>query len=1648
MALFVYVTKQCQQDATKHQLKSELQELVARIEQQQALWSLDAFLHPFWVKKRLGNRHTRLICRIESHTVGGEVHDVLVMMSIMQRGSREYEDLFVNIAQKGEALYQRTVVREDILSHLSLRLTAQDVPHKPSLSIDETGLLYGVRNQHQHTEHQFQQEMVYDSWTWVEHSPTHLDQQDLQQIALQLRQIIDHQADEGVHELGVFGHYRARLWHSGHRRFAYLTLESVDTQVIPHDRQVSIDELDGLAQQDDLEALQHKLCQGARRAYPFITLADEQAWLHIQADQTANLALSPEEAAILATTQQQDRPFPLFINGRAGSGKSTVLQYLFADYLHHQMTTPNLVPLAYFSCNRSLVDRAAKTMINVLQHSCRYQQHLSEHLSAQVAASCYEFRQYLMSLLSSEARGLFDPTLRMSYGRFRQLWQAKFGKMPEKNRYSASLCWHVIRCYIKGRQADAWLDPEEYRELHENDRQLDPQIFNHIEKKVWKDWYEPLCRERQYWDDQDLARYVLQNNLIKPTFGAIFCDESQDFTRIELQIILRLSVFSDRQLQPHEIQRVPLVFAGDQFQTLNPTGFRWEAVKAQVMEQFVFALDPAKHSSTAEMNYRELSFNFRSSHRIADFSNIVHGLRARLLAESRLKPQQSWYCNPHSREVVFVNQQDELLFQQLQQQRDVVVVLPCNDGQEAEYIAADPVLQAWLKPQHHGITQTPCISVISAKGLEFERVVMYGFAQDRPSSLLNMTPQKGASDQLINTEYYLNKLYVAVTRARSQLVIVDGAQDYHTFWQHFANAGQPPFGLANLERDDQPWLPFLGTIRAAQLDDLTPDADDIRNMQMNAEQFAMQGRELEDSQLLLQAANLYEQLGLWPLQRHCLADAYAIQGNYQQAAELFEDIERWSDAYRNYWRAACWDGVLRIVNTQQVCGQEPEALVVRLLCREQRSLPLYIEVLQKLQTIAPNLADYSADRQAWQQAFLQLIPQIPIEDQPSRWAQLLPCLQWLHQISWLASTVPASVLAQVAYQAQDLVLACQYWDDAQRVEKLPPPHPQYAQAIIQTRHFPDNAQALIDLKRHEVLYRELTAYQDAPRLPTVLWSNMLKMLRPQHAQHEQLVQYYLSRSTHLELLDQLIQEIGLVRTNSTWFRQAKKVRLFRAVQQLQWPVVFEGLKALTGQQLTLNQLRRLMINSQKQKQHKSIKLEESQLLTLQALSISEALQMQGTDRHDSDEMTKLLKMLKQLFASIEKRTTKERHKSSQKETVVWHVDSESALVLGAVLERCAHFNEMLTFYEQLESVEQHAEYAKQRWLLCKYRQAANFERMQDDYLRKADQFVDVLRKEEYLQRAQDSAKRAQDAYQRADECRALCKISQEHINALPEYPVLFDADQVCLQLLGLNQPVSLWLDVPDTLAHPNVSDPNSDTLIDVDVAVVPAHDESPTVVLVADTPETVEAATEHAYPDETETVDTATTTCVPDVASEMIKDDQVLAVADLLLTDIQAVSVTADDVEQCDIPLVSDTTPPVVADEAIANDTTPLRLEVAAIEVEPIVTQAATAQPDAEMVSILPTAALLPRTELTLMDYRLLLVRQTRRLNIEHLLTGEQVSIRIDQQLAQGDWSLQAQPSGDEYALVGTPWLLQFEPASHRCRVLWPAYGIDLGLQY
>ena len=36
------------------------------------------------------------------------------------------------------------------------------------------------------------------------------------------------------------------------------------------------------------------------------------------------------------------------------------------------------------------------------------------------------------------------------------------------------------------------------------------ELFELIYQKVWLGWYQPLCKQHQYWDDQDLVRELLQ----------------------------------------------------------------------------------------------------------------------------------------------------------------------------------------------------------------------------------------------------------------------------------------------------------------------------------------------------------------------------------------------------------------------------------------------------------------------------------------------------------------------------------------------------------------------------------------------------------------------------------------------------------------------------------------------------------------------------------------------------------------------------------------------------------------------------------------------------------------------------------------------------------------------------------------------------------------------------------------------------------------------------------------------------------------------------------------------------------------------------------------------------------------------------------
>lgn len=1702
MTFFVYISDACAVDAQQFGVTDHLAELALTIERDQAFWQLEAFEYPFWVKKRLGNRHTRLICRLESHHVGATLHHVLVCLRILQRGGREYEQLFTNIKKYGEDLY-RQIDPAKVVAVLQQRCQDDHLTALPVPSTEENQFIYAVRSQYQHTELHHQRDMMYDSWSWVEQSATRFEESMLHEIADRLQQQLPElataaQADDQsvlAYTLGEYVGYRVLLLWFAQHQLSYLTLEAINPQDnLPlSERHWSVEQLRAAADTASFEQFQQQISRTARRVYPQLVGWNAHDWLTLQHDQVANLALSPEEAEILNVTQQQERPFPLFINGRAGSGKSTILQCLFADYLHYALQNNTQSHPIYFSCNQQLADRAAEMVWQIVQHSCRYTDH---HVAAigslnlhQMRQYCVEFRQFLYQQLSEAQRQRFAVGRLIEYGRFRQLWDDKFSRLRDaQQRYPASLCWHVIRCYIKGSDAGDYLEPEDYAELGQDLRHVPQELFELIYQKVWLGWYQPLCKQHQYWDDQDLVRELLQTERLQPQFPAIFCDESQDFTRLELQAILRLNLFSGRSIETHNIQRIPLVFAGDQFQTLNPTGFRWESVKAQVVEQFIFALDPAHQTRLSEISYRELTYNFRCSHAIAYFSNIIHGLRAKLFGLKQLQPQRSWHSHDGCRDVVFVDMDDPSLYLSLASQYDLVFVVPCVDGAELDYIRADPVLSVLIQIREQGGTSIPVLSVNRAKGLEFSRVVMYGFAQDCPKELQLDQNHTWSDGQKIHVEYYLNRLYVAATRARSQLLLLDRATDYQDFWSAFAHPLDAPLQLDQLQTEQADWVTHLGTLRRAELDDLTPDADQIRTMQKNAEQMQQQGWEQRDAYFLQQAANLYQQLGIGyeSKQQQCLAQVDYLEQRFADAAVRFLQVEQPLWAFESYWRAQDWAQAYQMLQQQSLATTvRAEREFLALSQRDHVSPQAYINAahalvlhLQSAQQAATTLlAEDLPNQTAWQQVVMHVLERLPMDAAGAIWREVYQVSQALNQQANFAGQIAPSYLAEFAYLADQMADACQHWEAARAELKIQPPTPRYEHAIIASRAFPDNLDALLKLQEYPQLYQAMLTHADPNTLNSKVWSSVVDALQ-QHdpVKLKQVLGQQLPLLTDMPLFDLLSTKLQALPMLNTLSKQIHKLKLLRACTEGHWAMVQAALDQLlpTHQQLRspsdLQTLLNLPNPNKKQQKQLQFNPDPKLVLILQGLARSEPYSKMVIDDHLSNTAQGIMDTLKAMFQqTIPNPYPPVRRQAYAKHIKVWRTQFEQVRLLGSVLERSNNFIEALSFYEQLEKTD--PEYAQQRWLACKLRQAEHSYRMRDDFLRKADDAVDHQKKQDYERRALEVEQRAEQHMKSAREQRK--KLNFAAHDSLPEYPEMTTLSSLIQDVLNIQPTLPKPVTHAVTNAVTSADQLTADAVEAVTLAAsahlmpdpsiteasVDASVQTEGVDVLANTDVKTESEAEVQAVDQTAITQTPTpdlsiiqTNTAADIDESVDAEPVDIAtqtpnvvVADLVTTTDMEVSapvalvdsmVEAEAVPEADGQTVTATATKTATTHALIPDVmftdtaadtdvlvqpTPAAQDMVLVatsgtpriskQYEPTSSTApedtAIPAPTSTALPKLHQPAKLPKTELVWGDYRLTFMRVQQRLNIEHQLTGEFCSVFVQQARVSGDWALQ-----------------------------------------
>lgn len=1042
MSLFVYVTDECRKDIQKYSLGADVDRFTQRLLQAQQTNLFDPFPPPYLKKRFL--RQIRLIA---SQQRFGE-HLVVIFLRLLVRGDDEYKDGFLKDPKTYGAKHLASLYDiERIEDWLEEQIKVAPSPDKPEPTDDERRYLWDVLGRQVMSGSEV---FVCESEDWVKS----ISDKRLRRKLVLLADPILVASEKGTeqedcvisipnrNDLRVIGRYfpeHAKLF------LAALLLDpSEESERAVRKR------YEPLLAAPYTEVTDQLILQYSMRAYPHELLLDENLWIDVELDEASNLALSPEETAILESVHNFSNSdtsvgFPLFINGRAGSGKSTILQYLFADYLRLYLELQPISSLKYpiyFAYSNDLLQRSWRVVSSLL--NCGYEylmrheggsQFIDPDKQKDVLEKCFrDFHTFLYSQLAPEAKsGGFSRSAYVDYTRFRLLWQEKFGRDPKAIKsYGADICWHVIRSYIKGLSVDGYLDPEEYDEQPDGERTVSTETFKVIYDRVWENWYKPLCEDGRCWDDQDLARKLLDDDIIRAEYPAIFCDEAQDFTRLELEVLFRLSLFSERRLTAHELNRVPFAFAGDPFQTLNPTGFRWDAIKSAFVLKFVSSLNPTAMSGITDLNYQELSFNYRSTKNVVRLCNGIQALRSVLFDIPNLKPQTNWHYEHSSPMPVWFPIGTNETLDALKQEADLTIILPCQEGEEIKFVEQDEFLSSAVQRDDTGVPRN-VLSATRAKGLEFKRVALYGFGENSfPDLLKPIFDEKNSADppeKALPREYFVNKLYVAASRPKRQLVVIDTANGMNALWRFATDTDVQEAVISKLRHERDLWRDNIGMLQAGEAQSWSSDRDDLTDI---AVRYEHEGQVSKDPYLLRQASLLYQNTNDRFKAKQCLAFALLYEQKYGRAGDTFVECNDIESALSAYWEGSEHKSIIGL-------GENPTA--AHILSRIEYRVCEFLTTknvsaesgLNLLKLIEDRMAgetylDRALSSQAWSGAIESILDQLlrtkRIEGSGSTWQEIAESAERLLNKGFRLSR---SIIGMLFYRAEQWKRAISYW---------------------------------------------------------------------------------------------------------------------------------------------------------------------------------------------------------------------------------------------------------------------------------------------------------------------------------------------------------------------------------------------------------------------------------------------------------------------------------------------------------------------------------------------------------------------------------------------------------------------------------------------
>ena len=1075
MKFFAAFTDECFKDANRLSLISELENIVNKVEHNQTAKFFEKYKSPAVVKRAGGYRF------IGYEKIFGEIV-FIVLLKILVKGKQEYDKFC-----EDSDLYCKRLLPDD-------QWFLNKINEKEKLNIREKASLNEIEEKYLFTPITDDFEgsiLIYESYKFIQD----IKKSDYKtQVAEIIRNLIEDKTSLSDTK-------------KSHSSYSHLVLYF---KFFPNLGLIFLYQIVNTSSNDNFNKDEfEKICENVNdkesilkysyRSYPEYVLYDNDIWLDIQNEAEGNLALSTEESqifdSIIHNKNKSDEPlFPLFINGRAGSGKSTLLYYTFAHILLNHIIQPEKLkkPPLFFTYSAKLLETASNSIKKILKTNVKIRTQLSReqinsvdnYLDSSVYKNSFKtFRDFQQQLLTPAQKEYFNENNYYRFSNFKEDWNKYCRANPSKfvRGITSEFAWYVIRTFIKGMRSakDEFLEPEEYLNLPRELKTIEKDTYKKIYESVFIGWYKTYLEENNYWDDQDLTKNVLQNiDNLNLEYPAIFCDEAQDFSNIELELISELSLFSKRKIAFRDVKRIPLAFAGDPLQTINPTGFKWETIKANFYEK---VQNDFGRYGKVPLNFKELNNNYRSSKSIVTFNNIIQLIRALLFNLKDVTPQKSWFNFAYSTNPTLKIDDFSIIEDALKETgRTKTIIIPCEEDQERDYVLnRDIILKQKAVINNDEISQN-IWSPMNVKGLEFNTVIVYNFGDYLANSvsinLYDLIKKLVSSDDSFNNlpeskkielEYFLNKLYVATSRAKKNLVIVDTTQGYKYFWALFNEYLKELPIKFSLSIDDTINWDENNEISEFQFTSEIIDIADDKPEDL-ARQYYQDGLNTSNSRKLKTAADYFKFSQKIADANKALAKAYELEKNYLKAAEFYMKIQDGDKAIQCLWKSDNSEKFQKIIKVYDELPKNPNNifyLASNFILTDDKTSDsiLFLRNLSRIINDSENLEFFMVFDESWRPIYNELLKALVkySESSPSLsdWDEVIKILKGLDDKGINLKSKPEYI--QLLFNLK------QYQDVINELNKLGDIEiPMFLEANAMVQKFPNNLVYFYRLKNY------------------------------------------------------------------------------------------------------------------------------------------------------------------------------------------------------------------------------------------------------------------------------------------------------------------------------------------------------------------------------------------------------------------------------------------------------------------------------------------------------------------------------------------------------------------------------------------------------